>query len=655
MCPQNSSAQLLGNVGTEFYFSFPPCYEVGGPSYIRVYVTAEFGALVKVTVQGYELTKLVLPNTTAEFDLPVPLAQVVSFSGREAAPPEAVYSGSGVHVTSSAPVAVYGVTRFPFTSDAFLAIPVSALGTEYVLSSYPDMSGMYPGLKLPSVTTITAAFDNTEVVFRVGGNAETVTSGGKVSGDTIVRVLNAGDVLLVASDSEDGDLSGSRISASLPVAVTSGNVCANVPTTMRWCDYISEMDLPMHTWGTTYLVSKVINRKVTSVIRIYAREDNTDWYVNGQYMGTITTGGGGEIDEAYVEYSHQGPATNLVVSANKRIYVVQYNQGAEVDNVHLDPFQLVLTPYEQFQNEIVFDTPGSPHKTGFANNLLNLVYELTPNNTIPDDLEFGRQVGGLIIWQKVSAVFGPSIGDTFAVPVNGKNYACKIIQLPGDGAYKIRANTGFAAYLIGFSDYDSYAAPASLMLVDLSANDTTSPLVTLHEQFDGTVSGTVTDISSDASLLARVFLDPAASENYRLDVERFVPGKASSAAWELTVVDPSKDAKAKLTFVDRRGNDTSIAVSYQASLSGVAGLEHGDRISVSPNPASSSIWITTNEAAGGIDRLLLLNLLGEAVLQQPMNGRSETVLDLSMLPPGAYTLQIEQAGVMTHRRVVISR
>ena len=45
-----------------------------------------------------------------------------------------------VHVFADDEVAVYGLNYIPFTTDAFLALPVQSLGTDYRTLSYPSNS-----------------------------------------------------------------------------------------------------------------------------------------------------------------------------------------------------------------------------------------------------------------------------------------------------------------------------------------------------------------------------------------------------------------------------------------------------------------------------------------------------------------------------------
>jgi len=571
---------LLGatNAGTEFYFSFPPCYEEESAGFMnscRVFVASGAKQLITVEIpgKGYKVTKLCQANDVVEFVLGTGAAQPFLKAGRAQAPVEQVYQGAAVHVTARAPVVCYGVTRYNYTSDGFLAVPISALGKEYIVAAYPQYTAVGSGYQLTSETTISAAYDDTEVFFEMGGTIGSETSGGLKPGKiTSFTLKYKGDVLCFSSNGDIQDISGSRITASKPVAVVSGNQCANVPAGVYACDYMSEMELPTFTWGKEYHVTPFFGRKNNPVIRIYAKEKNTKVYRDGQEWLVIprTTR---KLDDGYVERrSSDGSPRAVVISADKPIYVEELNPGQTDDNVPSDPFMLILSPLEQYQKEIVWCTPGAlTSNNNFKSHYVNLVYQLTPDGTIPDDLEFAISVAGKFEWKKVSARFGGSPGYIFGVPVNGQTYACKQLTLPGDNVYRLRAKAPFAAYAYGFSNYDSYGMPTSVALGNLEVKDTVKPRPKWTIKCDGSVDdGTVVDYPDDdasRSNLALIYMDLDSSTNYdfNYDAKReFIAGTTRKTDWTLKVIDPSIDARAFLVFVDRAGNDTIIVVEYKA-------------------------------------------------------------------------------------------
>ena len=576
---------LLGstNAGTEFYFSFPPCYEeesAGGDNSVRVYVASGVRQEVRLEVvsQGFVMMKVVPANDVVEFRIPSSVGQPFLKAGRNPAPPERVLPGAGVHIKSRAPIIAYGMTRYQYTSDGFLAVPVSGLGEEYIVAAWPQYTAVGAGYQLASLTTVTAAYDDTQMTFEMGGTSSSQTTGGLRPGQKATFKMKKGDVVCFSGNGDLQDVSGSYIVADKPVGVVSGNQCANVPAGVPWCDFTSEMELPIKTWGTEYHVTPIAKRANMPVIRVFAKEKNTTIYKDGLQWRTINRASRVQ-NSGYLELrppldettNKTGP---VVVSADKPIYVMLYNTGQADDNVPSDPFQYILTPLEQYQTEIVFATPGA--KGGslpFTEHYVNFVFELTSALSIPDDCEFATVVNGKFAWKRVSTVFGSSPGQIFKVPVRGKNYACKLLTLPGDGVYRLRAKSPFAAYAYGFSSYDSYGFPTSVALGDLTKKDTVAPELKWEQKCDGTVEGaTAEDLPKDPNVrsnLALIYMDPDEAESYNYTFSydkdnKFVAGQTIKTDWKLTVDDLTKDAQASLYFVDRAGNETKLVVKYSA-------------------------------------------------------------------------------------------
>lgn len=583
--PAITSAQDLAgllkaptNAGTNFYFSFPPCYEEesnGFANNCRVFVASNKQQVVTIEVTGKNWTssKTVKANDVAEFIIPTAVAQAFLKPGRDAAPAEKVYKEAAIHVFSESPIIVYGVTRYQYTSDGFLVLPENALGTEYVVAAYPQYTAVGSGYQLVSETTISAAYDQTEVTFLMGGNLQSQTSGGLKPGNEAKYTLNKGDVLCFTSNGDLQDISGSIITSTKPVGVVSGNQCANVPAGVYACDFLAEMEIPTYTWGKEYFVTPFYGRKKNPIVRIFAKEKNTTVYKDGQPWLNISKSSNG-LDNSYVERrSFDGDPKSVVVSADKPIYVVEYNPGQSDDNVSSDPFQLVLTPFEQFQKEVVFCTPGAVTSTNnFKSHYINLVYKLAANGSIPDDMEFASVKNGQFVWEKVSAVFGVSPGQVFGVPVDGATYACKQLVLPGEGVYRLRSDSKFAAYGYGFGNFDSYGFPVGAALDDIGTDDTEKPHTSAWVQnCDGSITNaSVMDYPADAakrSNLGLISMGAEATFNYKFTYGKTAPyiaGQSQSTDWSLNVIDKSKDAHAVLHFADRRGNDTTITVDYVA-------------------------------------------------------------------------------------------
>ncbi|MGQ9820004.1 MAG: IgGFc-binding protein, partial [Candidatus Kapaibacteriales bacterium] len=369
--------KLLGanNVGKEFWFSIPPCLEdesYGFPNFIRIYITSPYRTKVIVeTFAGYNAPpKMTIPNDVIEFTLTPVEGQPYTRSYHQREFEDQLVVGKGIHVLADDPIVVYVVVRYRYTSDGFLAIPVSSLGKEYIIAGY-GVDPMFQsfGVYIPGYCSIVGVFDQTTVRFTLGGNAITQTAGGLRPGQTVQFVLNKGDVYLVSTLGPGSDLTGSRIVANKPVAVVTGNQCTNIPNGNQWCDYTVEMDLPTFTWGKDYHIpntSKLPKRRYSPLLRIFAKEKNTTLYRDGQEFAFLksTTGTEGNgwletrMNPAMVPQQHYP----VVISGDKPIGVTLYNPGVQEDGYpppNSDPFTMAMTPLQQYQKEITFCTPAT--------------------------------------------------------------------------------------------------------------------------------------------------------------------------------------------------------------------------------------------------------------------------------------------------------
>lgn len=566
------------NAGKEFYFSFPPAYSQGwGSTNIRLFIaaTVETDVVVEVESESWRRNVKTSTNAVVEVQIPPAIAQTYfkSFYGPSAS--DQIYRQKAIHVSADAPVMVYGATIFQSSSDAFLVLPVSALGSEYIVSSYSEAQySDNQNYFWPSQALVVAPFDGTEVTFTLGGNINTKTNGegkganGLSPGQSKKFLLQKGDVLNISSFGIGSDLSGSKVVSNKPVNVVSGVFCANVPSTVSgftWCDYIGEQEMPSHTWGTAYPVSKIFGRQKNSYIKIVAREPNTQVFRNGQKIATLQTAGG-TVGKGFLDMRvAEGELGSFLITSDKPINVMQYNSSRVDDNVQSEPFQMALVPLEQGQREFLFSTPGTPDGNDFTSHYLSLVFELDAQRNMPDDLEIAQSGSGGLKWEKVAYRFG-SVFDEIAYELNGKRYGVKTLKLPQPGVYGVRAATPVSAYLYNAGN-DPYGCPATALTADRTVADTEAPRVVFEQQDFGEVSqASAIDFPAEASMrsnLASVYLVPVESFNYTLQVSTLIPGQNRDVTWGLTVIDPTKPARAVVAFIDRAGNDTTVTVEFE--------------------------------------------------------------------------------------------
>jgi len=558
-----------GNLGTEFYLTFIPCWEGGlTGNDLKIYVSSQVRTKVTVEVPGksYMKEKYTVPNDIIEFTLAPAIGQPYRKSDRDIPYKDSIYSKAGVHIYSEAPIICVAATRFQYTSDAFLVLPVPVLGKEYIVASYADPS---PNTiqYLPSYTGIVSPYDNNEVRFTMGGTDWSKTTGGLMPGETKKYILQKGDVLLIAGLGSHAELTGSKVEADKPVGVVSGNFCAYIPTNCGNCDFLEEMEIPTDYWGYKYHVPRIVNRLKNSIIKIFAKESKTKIFRDCQQIGFLRIAGGTEQNGYLHLRADEGKPRPIVISGDKPINVTLFNCAQQDDGIESDPFQMVLVPVEQYQKEIVFHTPGIPNGYGFPNNYINLCYEATPYGTIPDDLMFATATDGKFSWTQLKDM-SPVPGEPFEKCGTEKTYYSKTLLLPGDGVYSFKANTAFCAYSYGFSSYDSYGYPSSFSLQSYSFNDHQAPFPYWTMESNGNVNIATKNYAIDQpsdvtrSNMKSIVMDSTISFNYRLMVGNYVPCVDSSAEWGLVRINQYKDAFAVVTFSDCAGNDTTLTFFF---------------------------------------------------------------------------------------------
>ncbi len=379
---------LLGanNAGNEFFLTFHPSWEESSANnFIKVFVSSAFATEVRLTIPAISKTpymvKQLQPYEVIDFNLPPEVAQCYSrgTGGNMQPLPSQVFAGKGIIVESDAPIVCYGVSRFIYTSDGFLALPTNVLGKQYKVAAYTqttDGKNQY----LNGYTSIVGVHDNTVVNFTLHGNAATYITDEKGEnhrpGETITREINRGDVWLIAGMGPFNDISESLVTGNKPFAVISGNHCVYIPKDLAACNYTIEQEIPIETWGVKYHVPPIFPRKVSPIIRIFPTAEKTKIYRNGSMFAEMlppAAPGMANFLECRTA-DDKISAKPALISADSPVGIMLYNTGQQDDGIPSDPFQMVLTPIHQYTKNILFNTPGIKGGVGFSQNYLIVVY-----------------------------------------------------------------------------------------------------------------------------------------------------------------------------------------------------------------------------------------------------------------------------------------
>ncbi len=272
--------------------------------------------------------------------------------------------GSGIstnayRVQSNVPIVAYQFNPLQnydvFSNDASLLLPTNALGTEYFAMSRQQNFNNLRGF----VTIVATAIGKTTVTVK----ASCKTLAGKgipglVAGQIAQVALSMGEVLNIETNEIGADLTGTWIKSDKPVAVFGGSEGANVPDTNKcvipkgatqgtcahqgWpctsnvdcpvtccADHLEEQLIPVKSWGTTYIASKLKPRgKEKDVWRILASEDGTQVNTDPP-QGIIPLLNRGQ----FFEFESIG---DFVILASKPIMVGQFMASANAPNANND-------------------------------------------------------------------------------------------------------------------------------------------------------------------------------------------------------------------------------------------------------------------------------------------------------------------------------
>jgi len=580
---------LLGsnNAGTQFFMTFHPCYmDQGTGAGIRIYISSLKTTTVTVEIPAIGFNKQYTTIANGIIEIPLKPEEALCYvkpTNMDYCQPQQVFKGRAIIINAEDPIICYGVVRYPYTSDGFLAMPVEDYGKNYVVSSYNAWGWSMNDHGLSSYTSIVGVHDDTEVEFTLGGESHNFTPGtdGLKTGDKRTKVLNKGDVWLIGVEPAFADLSGSIVKADKPVSVISGVYCANVPRMIYTCDYLIEQDLPMDSWGHKYHVPVFKNRKKAPVIRVYAGEPNLQLKRGGVSWSTIKTVGGeqgiGYIEKrtSSTEELKDAAPKPVVLSSDKPFTVALFNPGIQDDGVDSDPFQLQLLPLELYQNNMMFNTPGVNNGKSFKNNYLSLTYRAEINGDIPDDFELGHVENGTVAWKKVKNLTYSDhmkYEDSDIPPTERQWYHLTYKLDDPAGVYLLKAKEPFAAYGYGDDWCDSYGYPVAGAFFDVKKGDTLPPMVKIdtYDEAKGVYKIKIADEPQNnpqkRTNLRRIDFIDSESYNFEFNIPDFVIGETSQLDVELTVVNKIKSAKGVIRAQDRAGKDTFFSVDHKSLI-----------------------------------------------------------------------------------------
>ncbi len=404
-------------LGTDFHLAFPEHRCVSDPALcagVPVAVT------LRITSSTNNAGDVTFPGGSASFSLLAGAERVIALPASVVLTSNETVEAKGVRVTAVNPVSVHAfVEGFPF-SEGFLAFPTARLGTEYVVMTRANKEAHLPG----SLFVIVGTQDGTTVTITPAAAGATIAAGLPFD-----IKLNAGQTYQLVNP-ETGDMTGSRVSATRPVAVFGGHRCVNIPSGVGFCGNLAEQ-IPDVTRLGTLFHAVPFNARPDYSLRILATQEGTSLRFDPPSDGCATLNAGESCDVVL--------AGAVQVFSSKPALVAQFMHGALSGGPSIgDPAMGMVTPQEQALTEMRFSV--HPSHTPAAGPYLNIV---TPTKALGE-----LKLDGTVVDPGKFAAIGSSGYSGGAVPVAA-------------GAHVLRGSARFTALVYEAARFTSYIYPAA--------------------------------------------------------------------------------------------------------------------------------------------------------------------------------------------------
>ncbi|MDD9944237.1 MAG: IgGFc-binding protein [Myxococcales bacterium] len=339
------------------------------------------------------------PGYLEVFELPRREVDGSSETGLDDGTHTAVTSNA-YRIGSSHPVTAYQFNPLEnvnvFSNDASLLLPISAIGDEYTVVTWPqtigdsdnpdlDFDPTTSGEDLRSFLTVIGTQDNTRVRIELGRDVVKVVGGGPIpsSGPDQVIQLDIGpfDVINLETEATKGDFTGTFVEASKPVSVFVGSEASDVPlfgdfSTRQCCaDHLEEQLFPDRSLGSSFVIAKMPSRtkalnaaerpgdplgiaitEETERVRIVATRSGVT------HVKTTLPEPDDDFELRRLQDVILKADQDFIIESDKPIAVLQALPSQDVTGIPSqypggDPAIVAVPPIEQYRRDYIFLTP----------------------------------------------------------------------------------------------------------------------------------------------------------------------------------------------------------------------------------------------------------------------------------------------------------
>ncbi|UKN01908.1 gliding motility-associated C-terminal domain-containing protein [Paracrocinitomix mangrovi] len=430
----SSNAQQLTNEGTNFYVAFPEVYDNSAAVFeINISSRQNATGTVEITGTGFSQNFNVVPGVVTTVTVPSGAADITI---------DETVLERAIHISSNNPVTVYASTFHSARSEASVCLPVSALGSSYMVTTYPNM--LKSGVWYQSEFIVVAGDQSCDITIV----PSCTTEGGVGAGTPMSVHLDPNDVYMVQAQSGSAlDLTGTTVTADNGTdkfAVFNGHIWAYLSNCGNLnADPLYEQAYPIKAWGVEHILTISLEQD-DNAYRVIAKDNGTTFTVDGVPTGGVLNSGDvydgnfSNIDEA------------IMIESNHPVAVTQ-TMTTGVCSGNGDPSMIVINSNEQ----MYLDTVTFYAATG-GSSLVNYVNVITRSD---DTTLMEFNTAPITDW----------------MPLTYDNtYSYKLFAT-GSGSHTLTTSgCGFLAYAYGMGNPESYfyAAGVRVNAVDDSLSIT---------------------------------------------------------------------------------------------------------------------------------------------------------------------------------------
>ncbi len=362
-----------------------------------------------------------------------------------------VIENLGIHITSSGKVAVHAINERSKSADGTVILPVSALGKDHYITSHFEINplGGSVGSNSNNESTLLVVATEDNTLIEITPTQNSISGPGKLWTKGIAEEieLDRGQSYQIKAR---GDLTGSRVRVvgsnaddCKKIAVYGGNKWTSVGACGQANDHLYQQAYPVNTWGTSFVHTALLGRSSGELVKVLASEDNTEVRVNGLLQTKVLNRG----EWMSLEF---GANVSGKIDTSKPSSVTVFSKSRDCNNplepyfTNGDPFMITYSPTEQLLTELTFNAYALP---SIVNHYVNIIVKAgEENKTLLDGVNVGSS-------------FQPLPGDP--------TYKVARIEIT-QGVHNLSNSSGFAAYVYGFGNIESYGYAAGASLNNLN-------------------------------------------------------------------------------------------------------------------------------------------------------------------------------------------